>query len=1250
MMTQKLKLFSFNCRGLGNDIKRRSVFKWLKKQHGGIVLVQETHSTNSIENKWRKEWDGEIFFSHGTSKSRGVMILIPPNLSCVASVVHKDEEGRLLIIDLKSDFGHLVVANTYVQTKDNPPKQIDFLKSLSQILETYNDSGIMVGGDFNICQNEHIDKKGGRPQNISKAAKQLETLKENHNLIDIWRTLNPDLQRYTRRQNSKSGLVQSRLDYWLISTYLMYDIDNSKIFPGLQSDHSVVSLTLNLTDQEKRGRGFFKFNNSLLEDKHYVELIKTTIKDFTAENKIENKGLLWDCLKCKIRGATISYSSAIARKKREMENDLLNKINVLESNLTAETLDEYNTYKKELEDIYMHKGKGIMLRSKAKLIENDEKPTKYFLRQENQNYKNKHIRSLIVNEETITDPEEILTAEKDFYENLYTMKNEQNESCDELFAEIPTLSQEEQQLCENPISMEEILNSLKDLPNNKTPGSDGLTTNFYKFFWIDIKEHVFNSFMYAFENGSLSIEQKRGILNIIPKKGKDLRYLKNWRPISLLNTDYKILTKLLANRLQKVIPSIVSPDQNGYIKNRSIGQNIRTMVDVIEHTNQKNIPGIILQLDFEKAFDSVSWQFLDKTITMFHFGDQFRQWIRLIYNNPECCVTNNGYHSEFFQLSRGVRQGCPISALLFLLVVEIMAINIRRNKKIPGITIEYTEVKISQLADDTSLFLKDLNSVNALFNFLDYFGACSGLHLNKSKSEAIWLGPNNDINESEQPLNLNWNKSFFKCLGIWCHTNTDLMIDKNYKERLSKLKNILNIWQQRSLSLKGKITVLWSIALPQLLYVTSVLYTPKWVIDEADRLMLNFLWSNKKPHVKKSTIIAKIEEGGLKMVHFHSMVKAIKLNWIKRFVNTNSTYTKMITECISKNLTLEDFIRCNINEVDRKAVKNNFYNQIFMYWSSIYNEHPHQPNDIYNQLIWYNSFIKIDNKPVFKKKWWEKGIKYIHDIIDKHGMMIPLTELEQRFNIEITDMEYNGLVQAIPSSWQKILRQSADELKESSLTVTIKHKKWLIKDVKCSHYYAHFVSEISKPPTAVMKWNELYEVDDLSWQSIYLIPFKCCEDTKLQSFQYKILNRFFPCRYILHLWKLENSDTCTHCNENESDTIEHYFYQCPSVFLFWKSFCKWWKNVYGFFFSLKEVEVILGIINDNDDLCFDVMNYCILLAKFYLYSTKMAGGKVFILSYLHLLKNNLEVLKTLYHLKGKETDFESKWSPLYNSL
>ncbi len=306
-----------------------------------------------------------------------------------------------------------------------------------------------------------------------------------------------------------------------------------------------------------------------------------------------------------------------------------------------------------------------------------------------------------------------------------------------------TLSDIERQSCDIDITVEECSISLAELNNNKSPGSDGFTTEFYKFFWPDIKQHVYNSFQYSFQSGILSNNQREAILSLLPKPNKDLRFLKNWRPISLLNTDYKILTKLLANRLQNVIHNIVSEDQSGYIKNRYIGENIRTVLDVIEHTSLKNDPGFLLFLDFEKAFDTVSWDFLFKTLEYFNFGENFKKWISIIYNQPTATVLNNGYSTKFFTISRGIRQGCPISALLFILTVEVLSINIKTNKYIKGISLNQKEIFISQLADDTTLFIKDLNSLEQVLSCLHHFQKCAGLKLNNDKTEAIILGKSN---------------------------------------------------------------------------------------------------------------------------------------------------------------------------------------------------------------------------------------------------------------------------------------------------------------------------------------------------------------------------------------------------------------------------------------------------------------------------------------------------------------------------
>ena len=234
---------------------------------------------------------------------------------------------------------------------------------------------------------------------------------------------------------------------------------------------------------------------------------------------------------------------------------------------------------------------------------------------EKKNHDIKHIQCILTdNNDIITDPKQILKEEYNFYQTLYTKPNEEiNEENLNVFIKNPNIKKlclESSLLCDENITLKECALALKAMYNNKAPGSDGFPAEFYKVFWPNIKEIILQNFQYAFTSHKLSIEQRRGILSLIPKKGSDLRKLKSWRPLTLLNTDYKILAKVLATRLQNVIDEIVAHDQNGYVKNIFIGENIRTIKDMIEYCNLAKELGILVLIYFEKAFDTVSWSFL----------------------------------------------------------------------------------------------------------------------------------------------------------------------------------------------------------------------------------------------------------------------------------------------------------------------------------------------------------------------------------------------------------------------------------------------------------------------------------------------------------------------------------------------------------------------------------------------------------------------------------------------------------------
>ena len=362
-----------------------------------------------------------------------------------------------------------------------------------------------------------------------------------------------------------------------------------------------------------------------------------------------------------------------------------------------------------------------------------------------------------------------------------------------------------------------------------------------------------------------------------------------WRPVTLLNTDYKILAKSLANRLHKIIAKLINTDQVGYIKQRYIGENIRLMFDIMSYTTENELDAILAQIDFEKAFDSIEWPFLYKTLKAYNFGDYYISWIKLLYSDIKSCVGNNGYYSKFFEITRSIRQGCPISALLFILVAEIIAIKIRENKEIKGITIDNVEIKLSLMADDTTLFVSNITSLERAIEEFQTFKNCSGLKLNIDKTEIIPMGNFRKNIESlclpNSLANIQIQTGPFKALGIWFAQNESEIIELNFTERLKSMQKMINVWTSRNLSLRGKIMIIKALILPQIQFLFSMLFTPDQILKKIDDMLFKYLWSNKPPKIKHNTIIAPTQKGGLGMVDVYEVHTAAKCGWIKRLVN-----------------------------------------------------------------------------------------------------------------------------------------------------------------------------------------------------------------------------------------------------------------------------------------------------------------------------------------------------------------------------
>ena len=212
--------------------------------------------------------------------------------------------------------------------------------------------------------------------------------------------------------------------------------------------------------------------------------------------------------------------------------------------------------------------------------------------------------------------------------------------------------------------------------------------------------------------------------------------------------------KAIAKRMEKVLPDIIHHNQNAYVKGRTIFDAVRTIDDITKLTSSDKISSLLLAIDFEKAIDSVNWSYVKNTLEKFNFGPSFIAWITTFYADISSSVLNNGFTTQSFivTLSRGVRQGDPVSPYLFILVLETLAIQIRSDNSIKGIQINNHGFKLIIFADDLTVFLKDSASFHRLVAMLQIFSQYSGLKVNKEKTEVMNLRPS-DVSADELKIN-----------------------------------------------------------------------------------------------------------------------------------------------------------------------------------------------------------------------------------------------------------------------------------------------------------------------------------------------------------------------------------------------------------------------------------------------------------------------------------------------------------------
>lgn len=1260
-----LKVASINVNGLRaqaqNGIpKRRKIFTWIKQLNFDVILLQETHSSVVDCDKWINEWGGLGYFSHGDNMSRGVGILLKPNSGLGIDHTFADKDGRFLTLELDFNGSSVTIGNFYGPNNDNTRAIEDFLSKIDE----YENPTVIIGGDFNFCLNITKDResKAKRVANNDKCRQVLEKYMIDKDLVDLWRVLHPQKRDYTcLRTNPPS---KSRIDMFLTSKNVLYtkgnptaDIKNSYL-----TDHKMISISVNVPSIEM-GRSYWKFNNDLLKDETFTTMVRQKIPEIVTENRSSTLSsvVLFETLLCVLRGYIIQYASRKKRESFETLESLEEEIQVLQDNESAD-VREVEALLRKRDTLIQEMTSKRMFRSKARWRSSAETGSRYFHQLGKRNSVKNIVKALFVRDrqqggqEVMTsDTNDMLEEGRMFFNDMYKKRPLTGEL--HSFVEgLASLSEEDAEYCNGPINMEELTITVFAIRNNSSPGPSGYTGEFYKFFWTELKLMVHNVCCEIFEQGKMPVSIKRSVTILIPKRGKDSRKITNLRPISLLNTLYKLITKCLANRLARIVKKVINADQTGFIKGRYIGENIRLLLDLKDYCYSHKISALLLACDVAKAYDCVDWQYLRQVIDKIGLGGNFLRWVDVLYDTDPnfpatASVQINGKLSREYTIQRGLRQGCPLSCILFLMAFEPLLERIRKSDEVQGINIDQTAVKLTSYCDDVTVILDGSEeSMSECLRIFDQFKGISGLELNLEKTQAFWVGYGAPLKPPICPsLNIQWPRGHLEVLGVKIPNDPKTNIAKlNYETKFESIVARFTPWNGRGLTPYGRIHLIKSEIISQLVYLMSVLPNPAQdFIKKVEAASFKFVWGGKRDRIKRATLKAKYKEGGLQFPDLLTQSQSLKIAWIKKYLDEENQgkWKVIMHDKLSINRTTTIF-HCNSKaETLQAKLGSQFWEQTCLAWYDIKQSEKMSGETILAQVIWDNKNIGIErNQSINKRRLIGRGLVRISDIYDS-GRKQLLTSNEAALKFNIHPLIAHSIVRSIPFEWKQCIATekpcvSTDSEFFTSLNDKQKTAKW-----------AYWILRATAPPLPAEKCHEKWLLDlrpvvspQMSWSSVYDRLHQSTTDVNLKWLQYRMVKRILPTNRLLYIFGLSETDKCKKCLIY-SENIMHKFWLCPSVRMLWHAV----KELLGLQHNLTSANVIFGIhLTDANKAA--RANTVIMLTNQMIWKHRDCHGN---LTTANLKRHITDYLATEHYIAKidhKERKFNDMWGSLRESL
>ena len=879
-----VKILTLNVNGLNNAAKRRNLMIYCISKNCDFYLLQETHCCDEIVDKWSKEWQtltrGNSLWNNGNHKKRGVAILTKKDLKI--NEISKDKCGRILAANFLLKETTVRIINIY--GPNEPQQKENFFKSLENHARSCET--LILSGDFNMVETPSLDRQGGELFNRNNTLGQnnLKNFTEKYEIIDIYRELNPLKIGFTYESPDKA--FRSRIDRVYVSLAAKAE-SACEIYDAPLSDHKAVICEIRFGKINKRGPGYWHLNTDILKDEIFKFALEAEFES-SKNNKTsyQNNNQWWDIFKYQVKETATERAKELSRQTKAKSVEIKEQI-VKEKEKDNKNKEKIKNLEKQL--LELSNRSGVFVRTKQTIVEEGETPSKALFQMEKNNQKKKTVKEVRSGDRLYKDTKNIQKAVRKFYKNLYKKQNINVEGASDFLDNIKTpLTNEENGFLNIKLSSEELLNAANSLATGKSPGIDGIPVEFYQHYWSLVGEDftkLANENLFD-KNNDLPWSQRTALISLLPKAG-DLTLLQNWRPISLLCADYKIITKALALRLAKVLNKILEPSQTCSVPERDIYSNLFLTRDLIDYTNEKNVDGYLIAIDQEKAFDKIDRGFLFKILKKLNLGKNFVRAIKQTMKNAQSLIINNGYLSAPFKIERGVRQGDPISLMLYCIAVETLALDFKNNKKIDGIPLPGTKtnLKVMQYADDTTVAARDINSLEEIFKTLEKFERASGSNINKNKTKGLALG-NFDHAECDFLLKqrrkndvvVNWvNDSGLKILGITFFTDLRRTAAQNWQKAYESFKGKLKNFKYRNVSLRCKSIYVNTLALSKVWFVANVFPIGKETEKPIKKEISIYLWQNNFAEpIKRDILNLPVEKGGLGILNARDQCLALR--------------------------------------------------------------------------------------------------------------------------------------------------------------------------------------------------------------------------------------------------------------------------------------------------------------------------------------------------------------------------------------